>query len=73
MNNRKFSIASDIDRYQRSPITGKEADSGNWWNRIYDEFIRESLLFRKEDTDAGNAPKRRDKVTKEEGRRTSDV
>lgn len=72
MINRKFSIASNIDRYQRSPIVGKETDSGNWWNRIYDEFIRESLLFRKEDTDAGNAPKGRDKVTKE-GRRTSDV
>lgn len=45
----------------------KEVDLGNRLDRISDEFKRESLLFHKEDTDAGNAPERRDKVNKEEG------
>lgn len=54
-------------------INIKKKKMWNPWNRIYDEFIRESLLFRKEDTDASNAPKRRDKVTREEGRKTVDV
>lgn len=62
------SFLSDIDQYQK-----KESRSWNPRDRSYDEFIRESLLFRKEDTDAGNAPKGRDKVTREEGRETVDV